>query len=148
SVPGVSPKKCLAKLRSSSIPKSVPIVPMDTPKFVRLSLQFVRLGQLPESPPKLYPTNGVIKPSARAGIAVSRKSAATPPSTRFVIILPPRSALQERCQRCGEHYAPMGVNWIEQAAPKADGKRYRDVRRLNSSSVVGEVRNGILVNLH
>jgi hypothetical protein len=46
--------------------------PSDTPTFVRFFSHWVRLAQsLPESPPKLNPTNGTMNPSALAGTAVT-----------------------------------------------------------------------------
>jgi hypothetical protein len=45
-------------------------VPNDAPQFSRFSSQELRLAQFDESPPKLKPMNGAMKPSARAGLAI------------------------------------------------------------------------------
>src|SRR5687767_10907873 len=51
-VPGVSPKKLSMYANSSSLPKTLPIEPKETPRLRVLSSQSDTSGQ-PESPPKL-----------------------------------------------------------------------------------------------
>src|SRR5439155_26903810 len=81
-VPGLFPKKSGAYAMSSSNPKMPRVVPIDAPQLRRFSLQLVRLAQLAESPPKLNPTNGLMKPSARAGVTAQAMSAAARMSIR------------------------------------------------------------------
>ena len=50
--PGVAAKKSCANAMSSSNPKTLPILPIETPKLVCFAWQFVRLAQSDESPPK------------------------------------------------------------------------------------------------
>src|SRR6266849_9478169 len=82
SAPGAFPKKLGAYAMSSSTPKAPFIDPSDTPQFRRFSSQLVRLAQLAESPPKLNPTNGLMKLSARAGATAQATSAAARTSVR------------------------------------------------------------------
>src|SRR3989442_1534951 len=81
-VPGLFPKKSGAYAMSSSNPKRPRVVPIDAPQSRRFSLQLVRLAQLAESPPKLNPTNGLMKPPARAGVTAQAMSAAARMSIR------------------------------------------------------------------
>jgi hypothetical protein len=87
--PGVSPKKLLAYANSSSKPNTSPRTPSVTPAFTRLSSQSVSSGQ-PESPPKLNPIRGLMKPwapssCAAAGSTESETKAATSTATRAVV---------------------------------------------------------------
>src|SRR5436309_4716130 len=77
SAPGTDPKKFLAYAMSSSNPK-MPLADMsDTPKLRCFSSQLVSAAQFAESPPKLYPRNGVTNPSALAGTAAPASAAIT-----------------------------------------------------------------------
>src|SRR4030095_15658630 len=68
SAPGTLPKKSFAHPMSASKPTTELFDPTDTPKFLRLSSQLVRVAQF-ELPPKLNPMYGVTKPSTCTGTA-------------------------------------------------------------------------------
>src|SRR5262249_51414803 len=67
---GTSPKKLGMNPNSASTPNRPPTAPTPMPQLRFLSSQFEIDGQ-PESPPKLYPMKGLMKPSARAGSALA-----------------------------------------------------------------------------
>src|SRR2546423_949626 len=66
------PKKFFASANSSSNPSIAPMLPIATPRFVRLSSQPLIWGQ-PELPPKSYPMSGLMKPCACDGVAANRR---------------------------------------------------------------------------
>src|SRR5471032_1102690 len=67
--PAALPKKSGAYATSSSKPSTLPMAPNETLALIFLSWQPVRFGHC-ASPPKSNPMSGLIKPCARAGVAV------------------------------------------------------------------------------